>query len=435
PRRGGGGGSTGAAPAPTSAHGGSRRGAGTPAGRPGGCSGRAGRGGRRRSRRSSSRGRRGPSRDLLEGAGEGDVPCAAGGGAGGLGAGPAAGSDRVLDGGAGGEEASEALEAVGLGATVRLGPGVQGRVDALGGRVQGGERVGTVLALGGGAHDPPLLAGGVRPGVAGPFAGDGDGVRNDAGELVERGAVVPALGGGVMDGEDRGVAVGAHGSALQVQVGLVVEVGLGRGGPALGLAVELLRPRVVGEEVGLVGEGVRDLVHAGRLAPLNSGSQGGLNRLFESGRGAALVEELGDAGAADTEEAGDVGGAVAGGIEADHEVSSGARGGLLGGCSLDSGGTGGADVLAELTRGREDDESETRVVDAGVGGGELLEDHGAGLVERAEVGDGSTCLVEGEVHPLGRATGLNSDLVRHALGSWGFIRGSIGEPPSPLHGG
>ena len=69
---------------------------------------RAGRGGRHRSRRSSSHGRRGPSRDLLEGAGEGDVPCAAGGGAGGLGAGPAAGADRVLDGGAGGEEASEA---------------------------------------------------------------------------------------------------------------------------------------------------------------------------------------------------------------------------------------------------------------------------------------------------------------------------------------
>src|SRR5699024_7896419 len=181
--------------------------------------------------------------------------------------------------------------------------------------------------------------------------------------------------------------------------------------------------------VGLVGEGVRDLVHAGRLAPLNSRSQGGLNRLFESGRGATLVKELGDAGAADTEEAGDVGGAVAGGIEADHEVSSGARGGLLGGCSLDSGGTGGADVLAELTRGREDDERGAGVVDAGVGGGELLEDHGAGLVERAYVGDGRACRVEGEVPPLGRASGLNSDLVRHALSSSDFITRSIVEPP------
>src|SRR5699024_8017560 len=178
------------------------------------------------------------------------------------------------------------------------------------------------------------------------------------------------------------------------------------GGPALGLAVELLRPRVVGEEVGLVGEGVRDLVHAGRLAPLNSWSQGGLNRLFESGRGAALVKELGDAGAADTEEAGDVGGAVAGGIEADHEVSSGACGGLLGGCGFEGGGPGGANVGTEVARGGEDDERGAGVIGAGVGGGELLEDHGARLVKRADSGDGGIFTLEDR-----KSTRLNSSHV------------------------
>src|SRR5699024_12829053 len=75
-------------------------------------------------------------------------------------------------------------------------------------------------------------------------------------------------------------------------------------------------------------------------------------------------------------------------------------------CGFEGGGPGGANVGTEVARGGEDDERGAGVIGAGVGGGELLEDHGARLVKRADSGDGGIFTLEDR-----KSTRLNSSHV------------------------